>query len=104
MRTLAAFFALLLVGALTTGVPDDQETFQSLARGSLARIEGTTAIPGLTAPVEVIRDRWGVPHIYASNTRDLFFAQGYVQAQDRLWQMEMYRRTYEGSLAEIMGP
>jgi penicillin amidase len=104
MRTLAAVFTLLLIGALTTGAPDDQETFQSLARGSLATIEGSIALPGLTAPVEVIRDRWGVPHIYAANTRDLFFAQGFVQAQDRLWQMEMYRRTYEGSLAEIMGP
>lgn len=54
--------------------------------------------------VEVIRDRWGVPHIYARNIDDLFFAQGFVQAQDRLWQMEIYRRTYGGSLAEIMGP
>jgi penicillin amidase len=52
----------------------------------------------------VIRDRWGVPHIYADDLDDLFFAQGFVQAQDRLWQMEMYRRTYEGTLAEIMGP
>ena len=62
------------------------------------------ALPGLRDSVEVVRDRWGVPHIYATNIDDLFFAQGFVQAQDRLWQMEMYRRTYEGSLAEIMGP
>jgi penicillin amidase len=54
--------------------------------------------------VEVIRDTWGVPHIYAANLEDLFFAQGFVQAQDRLWQMDMYRRTYQGKLAEVMGP
>ncbi len=54
--------------------------------------------------MEVIRDRWGVPHIYARNTEDLFFAQGYVVAQDRLWQMEMWRRQREGRLAEILGP
>jgi len=45
-----------------------------------------------------------VPHIYARNTDDLFFAQGYVQAQDRLWQMEMWRRFNAGRLAEVMGP
>jgi penicillin amidase len=54
--------------------------------------------------VEVIRDQWGVPHIYAQNVDDLFFAQGYVMAQDRLWQMEWWRREREGRLAEILGP
>lgn len=52
----------------------------------------------------MVRDRWGVPHITARNTDDLFFAQGFVQAQDRLWQMEMYRRTWEGTLSEVLGP
>jgi penicillin G amidase len=61
-------------------------------------------IPGLRAPVEVRRDRWGVPHIYAKNTHDLFFAQGFVAAQDRLFPMEMWRRTGEGRLAEVLGP
>ncbi|NNC65917.1 MAG: penicillin acylase family protein [Gammaproteobacteria bacterium] len=55
-------------------------------------------------PVEVIRDEWGIPHIYARNDDDLFFAQGYVMAQDRLWQMEMWRRWRSGRLAEIFGP
>jgi len=54
--------------------------------------------------VEVIRDRWGIPHIYAQHTEDLFFAQGYVMAQDRLWQMEMWRRDKEGRMAEVLGP
>jgi len=59
---------------------------------------------GLQQPVEVIRDQWGIPHIYAQNVDDLFFAQGYVMAQDRLWQMEWWRREHEGRLAEILGP
>lgn len=51
-----------------------------------------------------MRDRWGVPHIYAKNTDDLFFAQGFVQAQDRLFQMDLWRRSTQGQLAEILGP
>jgi len=78
--------------------------FDTLARESLSSITGTLTIPGLRANVDVIRDRWGVPHIYAQNTDDLFMAQGYVMAQDRLWQMEMWRREREGRLAEILGP
>ena len=52
----------------------------------------------------MLRDTWGIPHIYAHNARDLFMAQGFVAAQDRLWQMEIWRRTGEGKLAEIYGP
>ena len=77
---------------------------EQLAKESLAQIDGRIALGGMRDSVEVIRDRWGVPHIYARNIDDLFFAQGFVQAQDRLWQMEMYRRTFEGSLSEILGP
>ena len=76
----------------------------TLARQSLAQLDGSVNVPGLREPVEVIRDRWGVPHIYARNTDDLFFAQGYVMGQDRLWQMEMWRRQREGRLSEILGP
>ena len=61
-------------------------------------------MPGLKEPVEIIRDQQGMPHIYAKNDDDLFFAQGYVMAQDRLWQLEMWRRWREGRLAEIFGP
>jgi penicillin amidase len=57
----------------------------------------------LRAPVEIIRDRWGIPHIYAGNTQDLFFAQGFVHAQDRLWQMEINRRLGLGRLGELFG-
>ena len=52
------------------------------------QVDGEIHLSGLNAPVEVIRDHMGVPHIYAENTHDLFFAQGFVHAQDRFWQME----------------
>ena len=80
------------------------DRFRDLARASLAKIEGDVLLRGLKSSVDVIRDKWGVPHIYAGNVDDLFFAQGFVAAQDRLWQMEMWRRQREGRLAEILGP
>jgi penicillin amidase len=60
--------------------------------------------PGLREPVEILRDRWGVPHIYARNQRDLFYAQGYITAKDRLFQLDLWRRTGSGKLAEVLGP
>src|SRR5690349_10169765 len=74
------------------------------ARARLARLDGRTTVPGLDSAVEVRRDRWGVPHIYARTPHDVFFAQGYVAAQDRLFQMEIWRRAGEGRLAEVLGP
>ena len=58
---------------------------------------------GLRQPVEVLRDPWGVAHIYARDQHDLFFAQGYVAASDRLFQMELWKRTGQGRLAEVVG-
>ncbi|TMG78865.1 MAG: penicillin acylase family protein, partial [Betaproteobacteria bacterium] len=72
----------------------------SLARDRLAQIDGQLAVAGLDSAVEVRRDRWGVPHIYARTQHDLFFAQGFVAAQDRLFQMDLWRRIGEGRLAE----
>ncbi len=60
--------------------------------------------PALSAPVTVRRDEHGVPHIDAATQQDMFVAQGYVTAQDRLWQMDVYRRNANGELAEVMGP
>ena len=91
-----------LAGCAAPAAPP--HSLAELASRSLAQIDGDLAIPGLEEPVEVIRDEWGVPHIYAQNDDDLFFTQGYVMAQDRLWQMEMWRRWHEGRLAEIFGP
>ncbi|NNG08359.1 MAG: penicillin acylase family protein [Desulfobacteraceae bacterium] len=70
----------------------------------LPETDGEIQIKGLHAPVKVLRDRWGVPHIYAENQHDLFMAQGFVQAQDRLWQMESNRRLAAGRLSELIGP
>lgn len=61
-------------------------------------------VPGLRQPVEILRDKWGVPHIYAKNTADLFFAQGWITAKDRLFQIDLWRRVGTGKLAEVMGP
>ena len=101
----AAVLAVLLVAASAVCADAAQApSLDALAHRALATIDGELKAPGLKAPVEVIRDEWGVPHIYAENDDDLFFAQGYVMAQDRLWQMEMWRRWREGRLAEVFGP
>jgi penicillin amidase len=72
-------------------------------RHAWPQTDGTITAAGLTAPVEVRRDAWGVPQIYAQNEHDLFFAQGYTHAQDRLWQMEMNRHVSSGSLSQLFG-
>ena len=77
---------------------------EAAAKSALSRIRGTIALAGLTKPVTVLRDSWGVPHIYAQNEHDLFFAQGFVAAQDRLFQMELWKRVGQGRLAEVFGP
>lgn len=87
----------------TPAVPEPKDA-KELARLSLAKIDGELKVAGLQQPVEVVRDEWGVPHIYAQNTEDLFLAQGYVMAQDRLWEMEWWRREYEGRVSEVLGP
>jgi penicillin amidase len=74
-----------------------------LLRRPLARTQGTLRLPGLQDKVEILRDPWGVPHIYAANLHDLAFAQGYVHAQDRLWQMDFNRRLIAGRLSEVLG-
>jgi len=75
-----------------------------LIRHALPQLDGQLAIPGLTADVRVVRDDHGVPTIEAANLEDLFLAQGYVTAQDRLWQMDIMRRFAAGEIAEILGP
>jgi penicillin amidase len=73
-------------------------------RRTFPQTSGTLGVPGLRAPVEIVRDRWGIPHVYAQDAADLFFAQGYVHAQDRLWQMDLGRRAASGRLSEVFGP
>jgi penicillin amidase len=74
------------------------------AYAALPQLDGSQQLPGLSAPVTVRRDAHGVPHIDAATQDDLFTAQGYVTAQDRLWQMDMLRRHGEGTLAAVLGP
>jgi penicillin amidase len=73
------------------------------AQCRLPKMDGEIKLAGLQAPVEVRRDHKGVPHIYASNTLDTFYAQGYIHAQERLWQMEFNRRLVAGRLSEMLG-
>ena len=84
--------------------PAGAQGLMETAKTRLTKLDGRVQVAGLDSAVEVRRDSAGVPHIYAKTVHDLFFAQGYVAAQDRLWQMEMWRRNGEGRLAEVLGP
>ena len=89
---------VLAILALAAAIPGaDSANAQAATRDTLR-------VHGLREPVEVIRDRWGIAHIYASNEHDLFFAQGYNAAHDRLFQLEIWRRQATGTVAEILGP
>lgn len=74
-----------------------------LIRKSFPQIDGTISIPGLEEEVEIIRDSLGIPHIYASTEHDLFLAQGFVHAQDRFFQMDLWRKTGAGRVSEMFG-
>jgi len=93
---LALAVVLILAGAAAY--------FYSVARSALPQLDGTITLAGLSAPVHVVRDAHGVPTVEAKSFEDLFFAQGYVTAQDRLWQMDVMRRFAAGDMAEIAGP
>lgn len=71
---------------------------------STAQTKQALTVPGLQSPVEVLRDKWGMNHIYAANQHDLFFAQGYCAAKDRLFQFEVWRRQATGTVSDILGP
>jgi len=90
-----ALVALVIV-ALAVGI--------WMVRRPWPQVDGEVAAPGLHGPVEVVRDEWGVPHIQAGDEHDLFFAQGYVHAQDRLWQMAWNRLIADGELSSVLGP
>jgi penicillin G amidase len=102
-RRIVGYLALFLVIVLVIAGAGLYVVFNQWSTGPLPQHEGTLQVAGLQAQVEIIRDTWGVPHIYASNSHDLFFAQGYTQAQDRWWQMEFSRHIGNGSLQELTG-
>lgn len=70
---------------------------------SKPKIKGDIFVKGIEKNVEVFTDRWGVPHIFAQNEKDLFFVCGYIHAQERMWQMDLVRRSGFGRLSEILG-
>ena len=96
MRRFGSLVALLVIAC---GVAA-QSTHTVQAQGQ----RDTLAVSGLKQSVEVIRDRWGLNHIYAQSEDDLFMAQGYLAAKDRLFQFEIWRRRATGTVAEILGP
>jgi penicillin amidase len=101
-RILGALFPIVLVLGVILVVGARHYTHKALL-ASLPQLDGALAVPGLSAPVTVLRDAQGVPHIRAASMDDLLLAQGYVTAQDRLWQMDALRRNAAGDLAEILG-
>src|SRR5215470_6418720 len=94
----------LLAAAPHRGRAIQTRDLKQQALSALAQTEGRIKLRGLQKPVKVLRDEWGIAHIYAETQDDLFFAQGFVAAQDRLWQMDLWRRAGEGNLAEVLGP
>jgi len=91
---------VILIGILLLG---GFVLYNQLTHGPLPQVDGTLNISGLHSTVEVLRDGWAIPHIYAADSHDLFFAQGYTQAQDRWWQMEFFRHVGSGTIEELVG-
>lgn len=81
-----------------------KSVIRGMSKRRMSRHTGTMRVPGIQAPVEVLRDAQGVPYIYAKSREDLFFGQGWAHAQDRLWQMDINRRLAMGTLSEVLGP
>lgn len=102
----SAAFALCCVvttALVTSAAEPSRDEIVAKSKAALAQIDGELALPGVKEPVEVLRDKWGIPHIYAKNQHDLFYAQGVTAAQDRLFQIDLWRRTATGELAEVLG-
>lgn len=105
MKPISILTIALLFASATWGQQRDKtEELRAKASQVLAPLDGTINLPGLREPVEIVRDRWGIAHIEAKNTSDLFFAQGFVVAQDRLVQIDIWRRQGVGEMAEVFGP
>ena len=97
----AGFFAGLAGTGIATAAT--AAAWHWLARRPLPKQRGTIALAGIDGRARIRRDRWGVPHIEVDVARDLYFAQGFAHGQDRLWQMDFYRRAVEGRVSEMAG-
>jgi penicillin amidase len=102
LRVFLSLVALVVI-ALIACVLGGAWWLRHVMRDSLPQLDGQVRLPGLSAPVTIRRDQHAVPHIEAATLDDLFEAQGYITAQDRLWQMDMARRVAAGELAELLG-
>ncbi|MFF7992951.1 penicillin acylase family protein [Kitasatospora xanthocidica] len=99
----ARLFVIVLVVLLVAGVGYGGYRGVSAVRASFPEVDGSVKVAGLSAPVDVKRDANGIPQLYADTSEDLFRAQGYVQAQDRFWEMDVRRHITAGRLSEMFG-
>jgi len=97
-RILVSLVGLVLVISIVIGT-----LAYIMPRRSFPKVSGELQLDGLNDAVDIFRDDYGIPHIYATNSHDLFFAQGYVHAQDRFWQMDFWRHIGSARLAEMFG-
>jgi len=93
----------LIMATSSTAADQSPDALLARAKAVLAQLDGEIRLPGLHEPVEILRDEWGIAHIYAQSQHDLFYAQGFVAAQDRLFQLDLWRRIGRGETAEIFG-
>lgn len=99
LRIILLSFLFLILAALVAVLI----VVRNISRGALPSYQGEMQLSGLIDEVTVYRDERGIPHIYAANEHDLYFATGYIMAQERLWQMDLIRRVTTGRLSEIFG-
>ncbi|MFX1590535.1 MAG: penicillin acylase family protein, partial [Promethearchaeota archaeon] len=79
------------------------EELLNIAKNAFPPVSGSEKVKGTQEEVEILWDKWGIPHIYAKTINDAYFAQGYIHASHRLWQLEFFRRVSSGKLSEIVG-
>ncbi|MBC8496688.1 MAG: penicillin acylase family protein, partial [Chloroflexi bacterium] len=101
-RVLLIVLAVLILIGVAVAIAAPPWTRRA-AEKSFPQIGGEIQLAGLDGPVDIYRDSYGVPHIYGASQHDLFFAQGYVHAQDRFWQMDFWRHQGAGRLSELLG-
>ncbi|MEJ2758033.1 MAG: penicillin acylase family protein [Anaerolineales bacterium] len=102
-RILVALLVLVVLGGAAGAYTLKSYIPNTAAQKSFPQVEGELQVPGLDGTVDVYRDEMGIPHIYADTIHDLFFAQGYVHAQERFWQMDFWRHMGSARLSEMFG-
>jgi len=103
MKKWVLVISCVLVGIIVVGLGSGYLWFQHTLKKRLPEISGEVSLKGITEDVRIIRDTFGVPHIYAANEADMYFAFGYAVAQDRLWQIDFLRHLGQGRLSEVFG-